>query len=178
MVLLKQCICCIIVVLFLPLSQSNAEQLPYYYGVEVGSSKYAAAGGGDPTIAIYFGQYLNEKILVEAGYASLGEAGDPSASVDVSLLYGGGILNLPISIETHPHLSFFLTAGLSSWYYKANSGTDSDIDIYYGLGGLYALDDTLSLRASIKRYVLNPAIAGLTFDEEIIVMSFGAQYRP
>jgi hypothetical protein len=175
LILMLLCIGC-----FLPQAQAQAqaqaEQLPYYYGVSVGKSKFHQAGGGDPTIAIYLGRHLNDNFSIEAGYTDLGEDDDPAIASQISSLYGGGLVTLRSS--TYPRVSGFLNAGLSSWYYKVGSDRDSGVDLYYGLGAFYALDNTLSLRFGLNRYVANPKIAGVEIDEEVSVYSFGVQYRP
>lgn len=164
--------------LLFALSNANvqAQQMPYYYGVNVGNGSYSLAGGGDPTFSAYLGKYLSENFTLEGGYVSLGEGGKPGASVTGSTLYGGSLLTL--RNQQTPALSGFMTVGLSSWYFKTGSERDSGVDLYYGVGALYDLSKTLAWRVGYTRYVLNPRIAGNDLDEEVSVFSFGVQFRP
>ena len=158
------------------ISQVNAEQLPYYYGVGVGPTSYAQAGGGDPGLDLYFGKFVTNNILMEAGYSNLSEDGSEDIPSQASTLFAGGLVNL--YSQKNQLYSGFFTAGLHSWYYKLAPENDSGVDLYYGIGGMYALDKKLSIRVTVKRYILNPKILGKEIDEEIMLTSFGIQYRP
>ena len=154
----------------------DEERMPYYYGLSVGQSKFHVAGEGDPTMSVYLGRYIKKNLTIEAGYADLGEGGDPRQASSASSVYGGGsLLLVPPNL---PNVSWFLTAGLSSWYYKEGSQNDSGVDLYYGFGVMVGIDRELSLRAGFNRYALNPSFPTEEFDEEITVISVGVQYRP
>lgn len=152
------------------------ERMPYYYGLSVGQSKFHVAGGGDPTVSVYLGKYLRKNLAIEGGYANLGEGGDPRQASSASSVYGGGSLVLYSS--KFPNVSWFVSAGFSSWYYKEGSENDSGVDLYYGLGGMMGIDHELSVRLAFHRYALNPSFATEEFDEEITVVSVGVEFRP
>ena len=159
-------------------TQANAQEKngPYYYGLMVGQSKFHVAGEGDPTIAIYLGRDIRKHLTIEGGITSLGEGGDPRQSASASSVYGGGAISF--NSPSFTHVSAYITAGLHSWYFKESDQNDSGIDIYYGFGVMYGIDDELSVRAAFNRYALNPSFPNEEFDEEITVISFGVQYQP
>ena len=175
---MKQRSIVIMFMLMLVTTQVNAQDNngPYYYGLMVGQSKFHVAGEGDPTIAVYLGRDLRKHITIEGGVTSLGEGGDPRQSASASTVYGGGTISF--NSPDMSYISAYATAGLHSWYFKEGDQNDSGIDVYYGFGLIYDIDEELSVRAGFNRYALNPSFPNEEFDEEITVVSFGVQYQP
>ncbi len=137
-----------------------------YAGFSLGNVSQDASGINiDDTIGwrIFGGYALNDVLAIEGGYISFGDAdltvpgfSNVSASVEVTGFEIATVGNLPINSQ----FSLFGKVGLLFWDAEISasnssgsaSASETDSDVFFGVGGQYEISGNLAIRGSWERY--------------------------
>jgi OmpA-OmpF porin, OOP family len=119
---------------------------PYYGGVSLGTSDIDNCSGdcGDTGIKILGGYQVTPTVGVEVAYIDLGKFNN---NVRASALGVSAVGKLPLQ----NNFSLFGRLGLNNARIKGNGGSDSSVELGYGIGAAYAYSPTVDFRAEWER---------------------------
>jgi OmpA-OmpF porin, OOP family len=119
---------------------------PYYGGVSLGTSDIDNCRGdcGDTGIKILGGYQATPTVGVEVAYTDLGRFGN---NVRASALGISAVGKLPLQ----NNFSLIGRLGLNNARIKGNGGSDSSMELGYGVGASYAYSPTVDFRAEWER---------------------------
>jgi len=139
-----------------------------YLGVSLGNAKYDEFDDSSAALGLFGGFHINEVLAVDFGWADLGEASQETAKAEVSVLQVALLGKLPVSTD----FSLFGKVGLARWEYDLNttslSGSDDDINVYFGIGADYHISGRSAVRFSADFYNMKPTISNTTLTKENI----------
>ena len=149
-----------------------------YLGVSLGNAKYDEFDDSSAALGLFGGFHINEVLAVDFGWADLGEASQETAKAEVSVLQVALLGKLPVSTD----FSLFGKVGLARWEYDLNttslSGSDDDINVYFGIGADYHISGRSAVRFSADFYNMKPTISNMTFTKEnISLFSIGYSFQ-
>ena len=150
-----------------------------YLGASLGNASYEEANDSAAGFNVYGGFPINEILAVELGWASFGEASQGTDTARASALQIGLLGKLPVSVD----LSLFGKVGLARWKFEldtsALSGSNEDIDVYFGAGADYHVSGRSAVRFSADFYSMKPTIANVPMNRESIsLFSIGFLFKP
>jgi len=149
-----------------------------YLGVSLGNAKYDEFDDSSAALSLFGGFHINEVLAVDFGWANLGEASQETAKAEVSVLQVALLGKLPVSTD----FSLFGKVGLARWEYDLNttslSGSDDDINVYFGIGADYHISGRSAVRFSADFYNMKPTISNTTLTKEnISLFSIGYLFQ-
>lgn len=161
-----------------PHSASSTMSSKFYLGVNVGSAVYDEVDDSGAAFALFGGHHINEVLALEFAWVDVGEASKDTVKVEVSTLQAGLIGRVPIS----NNLALFGEVGLARWEFdmqsSGSSGSDDDIDVYFGFGGDYLINSRSTIRFKANFYTMKPTISNVDRPEEkITLISIGYIFK-
>jgi len=139
-----------------------------YLGANLGNAKYDKASDSSASFGIFGGIHINEILAIDLGWADLGEVTSTASKTEVSVLQVGLLGKFPVKTG----LSMFGKVGLARWTYDfsstALSGSDDDINVYFGLGVDYHISGHSAVRFGADFYNVKPTISNVTLPKENI----------
>jgi len=163
-----------------PHNMSSNMSSNIYIGANLGNAEYDKANDSSATFGIFGGIHINEVLAVDFGWADLGEASQGTDyKAEVSVLQVAMLGKLPVSTD----LSLFGKIGLARWTYDFSStslsGSDDDINVYFGVGADYHILNRSAVRFTVDFYNMKPTIANVTRPREnISLFSIGYIFQP
>ncbi|NOX91596.1 MAG: porin family protein [Gammaproteobacteria bacterium] len=151
-----------------PHSMSSNMSSNMYIGVNLGNAMYDEFNDSSASLGIFGGFHINDVLAVDFGWADLGEASQGTDKADVSVLQVALLGKLHVSTD----LSLFGKVGLARWTYDLSttsfSGSDDDINVYFGVGADYHISGQSAVRFNADFYNIKPTISSVTLTEENI----------
>ncbi len=149
-----------------------------YVGADVGYASYQEMDDGSAGFSLYGGYHLNEVLAIDLGWADLGDVTSGNKNGEVSVLYLDVMGKFPLQTD----LTAFGKLGLAQWNYEGTQGTakdsDSDIDVYFGIGMDYDVSGNSAVRFSADFFSIKPELFNTRQDSEnIIFFSVGYVYK-
>ncbi|HHI92982.1 MAG TPA: porin family protein [Gammaproteobacteria bacterium] len=139
-----------------------------YIGASLGNAKYDKANDSSAAFGIFGGVHINEILAVDFGWADLGEASEGTYKAKVNVLQVALLGKLHASTD----FSLFGKVGLARWAYGLStpsfSGSDDDINVYFGVGADYHISGRSAVRFGADFYNMKPTISNVTLAEENI----------
>ena len=149
-------------------SRPTSGGMGFYAGGSVGNANYNETDDSDIGFDLFAGFNLNEVLSVELGWANFGEA-DNAGTIEVTALHAAIIGHLSLQND----LSVYGKLGISSWDADLTVGSvkesDSDTDVFFGLGVDYDITGKTSVRFGIDQYAID--------EEDITMYSVGIKQR-
>jgi len=140
----------------------------FYLGANLGSARYDEADDSSAAFGLFGGFHINEILAVDFGWTDLGEASQGTSKAEVSVLQVGLLGKVPVSTN----FSFFGKIGLARWEYDLStttlSGSDDDIDVYFGIGADYHINSHSTVRFSADFFSMKPTISNVNQSKENI----------
>lgn len=137
-----------------------------YLGANLGNARYDKANDSSAAFGIFGGIHINEILAVDLGWADLGEASSGTSKVEISVLQVGLLGKFPLKTS----LSMFGKVGLARWTYDlstpADSSSDDNIDVYFGLGVDYHISGHSAVRFGADFYNMKPTISNVSLPKE------------
>ncbi len=151
-----------------PHNMSSNMSSNIYIGASLGNAKYDKANDSSAAFGIFGGVHINEVLAVDFGWADLGEASEGTYKAKVNVLQIALLGKLHASTD----FSLFGKVGLARWAYGLStpsfSGSDDDINVYFGVGADYHISGRSAVRFSADFYNMKPTISNVTLTEENI----------
>lgn len=144
-----------------------------YAGISLGSADYDLAGDSSPSFSIFGGMALNELLAVELGISDFGDVGVAPDTTEASAFHGSVVGNIGLSNE----VTGFGQVGLASWDYDFDSGNDSSVDVFWGVGLNYEIGRNMAARFVIQQFMMDANISNVARDDDILNVAFGVLYR-
>ena len=150
----------------------------FYIGADIGYASYQEMDDGSAGFSLYGGYNLNEVLAIDLGWTDLGDVTGDSKDAEVSALYLDIMGRFPLQTD----LTLFGKVGLASWDYEATQGaatdSDSDIDVYFGIGMDYDVSGSSAVRFSADFFSIKPELFNVKQDDEnLIFFSIGYVYK-
>ncbi len=141
-----------------PHSMSSNMSSNMYIGASLGNAMYNEANDSSAALGIFGGFHINEALAVDFGWANLGEASEGSYKAKVNVLQVALLGKLHASTA----FSLFGKVGLARWAYGLStpslSGSDDDINVYFGIGADYHISGRSAVRFGADFYNMKPSI--------------------
>jgi len=151
---------------------------PVYVGGSLGLStaddfcnKSESCNESDLSWKVFAGYDINSSLSIEAGYNSLGTISSSTNVSEVSGLELAAVGKMPLNNQ----VGVFGKAGLFKWTADNNDGERSAIDIMYGIGADYKINDNVSIRGEWESFNDIETKSNQTSDIQMI--SAGVTYR-
>jgi len=141
-----------------------------YIGASLGNARYDEFNDSSATLGLFGGFHINEVLAVDFGWADLGEASaaQETNKAEVSVLQVALLGKLHASTD----FSLFGKVGLARWTYDVStpslSGSDDDINVYFGIGADYHISGRSAVRFGADFYNMKPTISNVTLPKENI----------
>ena len=151
----------------------------FYIGADIGYASYREMDDGSAGYSLYGGYHLNEVLAIDLGWADLGDVTNRNKDAEVSALYLDVMGKFPLQTD----LTLFGKLGLAKWNYDVTQGaapdSDSDTDVYFGIGMDYDVSGNSAVRFSVDYFSIKPELFNIKQDDEnIIFFSVGYVYKP
>ncbi|MCF6338971.1 MAG: porin family protein [Gammaproteobacteria bacterium] len=161
-----------------PHSMSSNMSSSMYIGASLGNAMYNEANDSSAALGIFGGFHINEALAVDFGWANLGEASEGADKTKVNVLQVALLGKMHASTD----FSLFGKVGLARWKYELNSsslsGSDDDINVYFGIGADYHISGRSAVRFGADFYNIKPTISNTTLTKEnISLFSIGYIFR-
>ncbi len=152
-----------------PHSMSTNMSSSLYLGASLGNAMYDKANDSSAAFSVFGGFHINQVLAVDFGWANLGEASlETTGKAKVNVLQVALLGKLPVSTD----FSLFGKVGLARWTYDLNNtnptGSDDDIDVYFGIGADYHISGRSAVRFAADFYNMKPTISNVTLTKENI----------
>ncbi len=159
-----------------PHSMSSNMSSNMYIGANLGNAMYDEANDSSAALGIFGGFHINEALAIDFGWTNLGEASEGTYKTKVNVLQVALLGKLHASTD----FALFGKIGLARWAYDLRtpsfSGSDDDIDVYFGIGADYHISGRSAVRFSADFYNMKPTISTSNVtpaEENISLFSIG-----
>lgn len=136
---------------FTPITSNGSAKADNYIGGSVGS-----ASGGGKSWKLYSGIRASDNLLVELGYANLGETNEQDSNGSVSQKSRAVTLTGLATLPMNEQIELFGKAGVARWnntYTDSTGSTKTSAnDVVVGAGANYDLGDNMGVRAEWERF--------------------------
>ncbi len=161
-----------------PNSMSSNMASNIYLGVGLGNANYDEVNDSSAAFSLFGGIHINEVLAIDLGWTDLGEATQGTSKAEVSVLQVGLLGKMPVNTD----LALFAKVGLARWTYDSStptdSGSDDDIDAYFGVGVDYHINGRSTMRFDATFYSLKPTISNVNLPtENISLFSIGYLFK-
>jgi len=158
-----------------PHSMSSNMSSNIYIGANLGNAMYDEANDSSAAFGIFGGFDINEALAIDFGWANLGEASEGAYKAKVNVLQVALLGKLHASTD----FSLFGKVGLARWAYGLStpsfSGSDDDVNVYFGVGADYHISGRSAVRFGADFYNMKPSIpiSSTPAEENISLFSIG-----
>jgi len=141
------------------ISRPQSTSSSMYLGASLGNAKYDEFNDSSASLGLFGGFHINEVLAVDFGWADLGEASEGTYKAKVNVLQVALLGKLHASTD----FSLFGKVGLARWAYNLStpsfSGSDDDINVYFGVGADYHISGRSAVRFGADFYNMKPGIS-------------------
>lgn len=142
-----------------PHSMSSNMSSNIYIGANLGNAMYDKANDSSAALGIFGGFHINEALAIDLGWVNLGETSEGTYKAKVNVLQ----VALLGKLRANTNFSLFGKVGLARWTYDLStpsfSGSDDDINVYFGIGADYHISGRSALRFGADFYNIKPTIS-------------------
>lgn len=139
----------------------------YYVLGAAGTTSVDGASSSGAAFKLQLGYFINPNVAIEGGYVDAGTQKYNFGSTNVEAKTTGGSIAVLGIVPLGEQFSFFGKLGYNSYTSSVTGfGSGSTSGSLYGLGGMFKITDSLSLRLEYEKVASDTALT-----------TFGVQYK-